>query len=550
MNQLLSRIAVSVAAALSLAAQAPPPLVESIEVNVVNVDVVVTDKSGKRITGLTSDDFEIFDRGKRRAITNFSEFGAPPSSAADAAASRAAAPAPMRRRNTVIFFIDSTSVDPRRRHAVFEQMRTFAGAALQPGDRAMVATWNQRLRITQPFIDSAEEIQRTLAEAGDDAAGFGIVNNRRRTQQLIEGELDAGIRGVIPMGAAYANACMHAEAYAEEMFAHSRNLTIGVSRVLDTFAAPEDKKILVYVGDYLPQNAGAEMWQLVEDLFATRLDLRREVHRRRAAPIATWLASLVRSANASGVTTYMISGGGGLHQLNVDASESEPFSATAQNVLEAETHVSFTNTAELTGGVAFTGGDPRLVLKKIADDFHSYYSIGFSPDGKADGKERRIEVRAKNPRYVVRYRQSYVLRSTADEVADRVAANVYQAEAAGELVVRADADAAIDEGRNRIRVPVKVRVEGRNVALIPRDGALAGDLTVFVCGGSAKAGTSEVLRHSQRLNIALSDEARFRAGHLTFTFDVILERKEKSTISAGVLDTVSGSWGLARADSL
>ena len=48
---------------------------------------------------------------------------------------------------------------------------------------------------------------------------------------------------------------------------------------------------------------------------------------------------------------------------------------------------------------------------------------------------------------------------------------------------------------------------------------------------------------------ALALEAQVRAGHLTFTFEVILERKEKSTISAGVLDTVSGSWGLARTDS-
>jgi len=323
-----------------------------------------------------------------------------------------------------------------------------------------------------------------------------------------------------------------------------------VSHTLSTFAAPEDKKVLVYVGDYLPQNAGAEMWQFIEDLFASRLDRIRNVHHRsRAVTVANWLDRIVRSANASGVTTYMISGGG-LHQLNVDASDRTAFTTTAQNVLDAETHVTFTSTAELTGGVAFTGGDPRLVLQKIADDFHSYYSIGFRPSGAVDGKERKIEVRAKNPRYVVRYRKSYVLRSTADEVADRVAANVVHAEDGGDLIVHAEAQVPVDDGRNRLRVPVKVRVEGRNLALLPRDGALAGDLTVFVCGGSARSGTSKVLRHSQRLNIPQSEEARFRAGHLTFTFEVILDRKEKSTVSAGVLDTVSGSWGLARADSL
>jgi hypothetical protein len=34
---------------------------ETIEVRVTNIDVVVTDKSGKRVTGLTRDDFEVFE---------------------------------------------------------------------------------------------------------------------------------------------------------------------------------------------------------------------------------------------------------------------------------------------------------------------------------------------------------------------------------------------------------------------------------------------------------------------------------------------------------
>src|SRR6185369_184111 len=54
-------------------ASAQQKLVESIEVRVTNVDVVVTDKAGNPIVGLNKDDFEIFENGKPQAITNFYE---------------------------------------------------------------------------------------------------------------------------------------------------------------------------------------------------------------------------------------------------------------------------------------------------------------------------------------------------------------------------------------------------------------------------------------------------------------------------------------------
>ena len=44
---------------------------ETVDVNIVNVDVFVTDKAGNPITGLTVDDFELYEDGKPIAITNF-----------------------------------------------------------------------------------------------------------------------------------------------------------------------------------------------------------------------------------------------------------------------------------------------------------------------------------------------------------------------------------------------------------------------------------------------------------------------------------------------
>ena len=46
---------------------------ETVDVNVVNVEVFVTDKQGNPVTGLTAADFEIFEDKRPVALTNFYE---------------------------------------------------------------------------------------------------------------------------------------------------------------------------------------------------------------------------------------------------------------------------------------------------------------------------------------------------------------------------------------------------------------------------------------------------------------------------------------------
>src|SRR5256885_15931896 len=63
------RIAIIIAIASSMLAQ--QPYGERIEVNITNVDVVVTDRGGAHVHGLTKDDFEVLDSGVPQAVTNF-----------------------------------------------------------------------------------------------------------------------------------------------------------------------------------------------------------------------------------------------------------------------------------------------------------------------------------------------------------------------------------------------------------------------------------------------------------------------------------------------
>ena len=58
--------------ALPLAAQDDSSLFfDTVDVHVVNVEVVVTDKDGKPAVGLARDDFEVYEDGKRVEVANF-----------------------------------------------------------------------------------------------------------------------------------------------------------------------------------------------------------------------------------------------------------------------------------------------------------------------------------------------------------------------------------------------------------------------------------------------------------------------------------------------
>ena len=67
-------VLIATSAAVPLAAAEGPRMGETIDVSVVNVDAIVTDKHGNPVRGLTKDDFEIYENGRLQPITNFSAF--------------------------------------------------------------------------------------------------------------------------------------------------------------------------------------------------------------------------------------------------------------------------------------------------------------------------------------------------------------------------------------------------------------------------------------------------------------------------------------------
>src|SRR5690242_16923779 len=103
--------------------QTLPRAGETIDVSIVDFDVVVTDRKGHRIHGLTKDDFEVFEGKTPQTITNFAEY---------------TADTPQREKRTIALFID------RFFDAKFRVMPTYAAIKktlhelIAPGDSVLI----------------------------------------------------------------------------------------------------------------------------------------------------------------------------------------------------------------------------------------------------------------------------------------------------------------------------------------------------------------------------------------------------------------------------
>src|ERR1051326_6046631 len=167
-----------------------PKLVESLDVRVINVDVVVTDKRGNHVHGLKKEDFEILENGLPKAISNFYDVepAAKPATAAGAPATSLAAveQIPDNQKRRIIFYVDNLSLMPFNRNRVFKEMKEFAKTVLRPGDEAMVATFNRSMKIRAAFTRDPIQIEQTLDTlAGESALGVNTKSERRDAENSI-----------------------------------------------------------------------------------------------------------------------------------------------------------------------------------------------------------------------------------------------------------------------------------------------------------------------------------------------------------------------------
>ena len=179
------------AATLACGWQAPqtapdvPPALR-ITVTLVQVDVVVTDSSGRLAAGLGKENFQILQDGQPRKITWFSYVPSPPPAAEDQAAGPVApaslAPVPMvpgQVQRTVALVVDDMALSFEDLVRTREALRKYIEKVMQPGDLVALVRTGGGVAILEQFTSD----KRILLEAVDllkwkyyGRVGVGVIN--------------------------------------------------------------------------------------------------------------------------------------------------------------------------------------------------------------------------------------------------------------------------------------------------------------------------------------------------------------------------------------
>jgi VWFA-related protein len=546
-------LALLLAAALALPAIAQrrpaepeqPKLVESIDVRVINVDVIVTDRRGKFVSGLKKEDFEILENGVPKTVSNFYEVEgnrAKNLTVADEVGGKVTAPAaaavPEEMKRRIIFYVDNLSLNPFNRNRVFQQMRDFLKSAMRPGDEAMIATYNRSMKVRVPFTRDIGQIESILDSLARES-GLGVAN---RSEQKMTQDRIRDARS-------YDDAVATARTYASSVEHDLRMGVASLNALMSTLAGVEGKKILVLTSEGFPMQPGRDMFQFIEEVGREKGwgQVGSTVIEGMTFDSTQLIQSVAKAANANDITLYTIHAAGLMGNNEYSAENARPTSGLVSHAALSNTTESMQMMANMTGGLASVNTNNfELAFQKIHQDLEAYYSLGYRAGTERVDRQRYLQVKVKNRDYRVRSRQTFVEKSMYAEMSDRVIASLLYRVKDNDLgiIARVGEPRPIEDGLYRVNVDIQIPMQA--LTLLPQgEVEHAGGFDVYVVVANKDNDMSDVARKSHQIRIPAADVKRLTGKIYTYTLELVIERG-LNKISIGVVDQISNVSGFAR----
>ena len=561
---------VAVALALGAPAQDKPDdqkklFFDTVQVNLISVEVFVTDRTGNPVTGLQREDFEVFEDGRPVNVTNF--FAAEPSVPAPNPAAVAGSPAasapeepklpPVEQRLSVVVFVDNSGITGAERNMALMNAREMLATCLRlPHTQAMVVTLDLRAHVRQTFTSDRQLLGAALdkleREPADPAAGAVNTSMIERAMSRISLPPQFTDPSASSRGRGIENRDFEREeavsilqtirSTAAEARERTRATLVSTTNFIGSLAGLPGRKVVFYVGNGLSLNPGESLfmkWQSrfgqagLERGFSAPLEAR-------GLSLSSDFRNLVARANAGRVTFYAIDASGG----------TAPGAATAeQSVLDPEPGINTTETmgkqhsiqhlAFATGGVAIAATpEPSATFARLLKDLDTYYSLAYPAPRMGDGKDHAITVKVRREGALVRYRRHYLDKTADDRVVERNLSALLHESGSNSLDVEVVVGTPVPRSGGSFSVPLLVAVPLGKLVLLPEGDAHRGSVSIFLAAKDLDDRiTPPVKRH---FSVSIPNTSLVAAlGQIgSYTFELVMARGPQ-TVAVSVRDDLA-----------
>ena len=498
---------------------------EPLRVPLVNVEVVVTDRDGEPILGLSQQDFEVLEDGEPVEITHFF-------AAADQSSQTVAGDASTRGPEMLLqdlylaLYIDDSNVNLRHRTSALKHLRDFLEQPLPTKIKTLLVRFDGRLHVESGFSDQPDQliaaIDRIQSQPPRDLSreGESLVRRMQSAGALPPQKVPTrppGFRSSPSSGKVdetmafvHSNFLPEIHAHAGAKYARSGASLQGLAEFVRYLRGIPGHKAVLWVGGF-EMRAGENIFRTWQGLFPA------EARRQRVDPIresiqydmSQELRKLVHHANTHDVSFYTLGslGSGIVTSVEYDTRTFEISGRPGDSGhldVRGE-HEALAMMSELTGGrMLMDNATLGRQLEEVATDLGSYYSLAYTPPSPGDGEYHKITVNLRRDGAQLRYRQGYRDVGGEDRMAARTLAAAMLGVAANPLDIGVECQQQEARQDGTYLVPVMVRIPIGDLVLMPDAGSHVAQISLFSVVRDDRGGLSDL--HERAYPIAIAND--------------------------------------------
>ena len=567
-------IAVSLLLPSFTGAQQPQTFSETAHVELVLVDVLVTDRDGTPVLDLKREDFTLYVDGSPQELDQFSAPFATRQTGQDVSGTTRREPGRPTQLtgpqgssdHLLVIYLEDHNLLPMGRHRALTQLTEVLDQRSNSRTQVMVAAYSGTVDIVLPPTRSRRRVSKVLAEKM--FYGSQALLNDRETEEILrtlklalENDVEELLLLFIPPDRIMDMACPNtlnylARVHAQQVYGWVESSALALQEFARSLSIFPGQKTLIHVSDGFPLVAGQEAVEYLVSL-CDGSALNQGIESRSilaCCPPARYFSSaalmelqgfntvrlwdrVAADANRNRVTIYSLQASG-LQAPRAGTVSSVRTTGSTEFAARMNDQDPLFMMADETGGRAILNtNDFQPDLNQMLADQGLRYELAFQPDRPADGKVHRIRLEINRSGARPSYRRSYVAETVSDKVTSRVLGTLFHGQEDDQHGIRVKAEVRAETSKKASEVDVEIRVPLRKLLLLPEGDSLRGLVTVMLTASDERGWTLPVGSQTIPFLVEVGDEDE----NFEYVVRVPLERGHDWQFAVGLRDDLANT---------